>query len=83
MLAPRLPMPTRTGSDAPTLPAVPVQVGVAVEAQRIVGNGAVVAHRGVVPRWVALGRGRGGLAMAVAGLVGFGAIFAVVRARRS
>jgi undecaprenyl-diphosphatase len=65
------------------LPAVPTQVGAAVEARRIVGKAAVVAHRGVVPRWVALGRGRGSLAIAGAGLVGFGAIFAVVRARRS
>jgi hypothetical protein len=41
------------------------------------------AHAATVPRWAALARGRFATGVAVAGLLGFGAIFATVRARRS
>jgi undecaprenyl-diphosphatase len=49
----------------------------------LLGVAARTAHGATVPRWAALARGRSGTAVAIAGLVGFGAIFATVRARRS
>ena len=41
------------------------------------------AHRATVPRGLALARGRAATAVALAGLAGFGAVFAAVKARRS
>ena len=52
-------------------------------AAEAIDRAAVGAHAGSNPRWLALWRGRGAAAVAVAGLVGFGLIFAAVRARRS
>ncbi|HET7702171.1 MAG TPA: phosphatase PAP2 family protein [Candidatus Limnocylindrales bacterium] len=49
----------------------------------LIAGAARAAHAGAVPRRTALARGRLASAAAVAGLVGFGAILAAVRARRS
>lgn len=49
----------------------------------VIAGAARAAHAGALPRRTALARGRLAGAAAVAGLVGFGAIFAAVRARRS
>jgi undecaprenyl-diphosphatase len=59
----------------------PSRIGTA--ASEVISRAAVEAHAGSNPRWLALGRGRGAAAVAVAGLLGFGLIFAAVRARRS
>ena len=50
---------------------------------RMVARATRAAHAGALPGRIALARGRGALAVAVGGLVGFAAIFAAVRARRS
>ena len=52
-------------------------------ASDLIAGAARAAHAGALPRRTALARGRVASAAAVAGLVGFGAIFAAVRARRS
>ena len=49
----------------------------------MLAGAARAAHAGAVPRRTALARGRFASAAAVAGLIGFAAIFAAVRARRS
>ncbi len=50
---------------------------------RALAHATRAAHRAALPRGIALARGRGALAVALGGLVGFAAIFALVRARRS
>jgi undecaprenyl-diphosphatase len=57
--------------------------GVAEQASRAVDEAARTAHRGALPRRVALARGRFATGVAIAGLAGFGGIFAAVRAHRS
>ena len=65
------------GSAAGVAGAAAGAAGQAVEAA------ARTAQAGAVPRGIALARGRPALAVAVAGAVGFAAIFAAVRAHRS
>ena len=64
------PMPSTTVPD-PTRPA------------DLLAGAARAAQAGAVPRRIALARGRFATGAAVAGLIGFGAIYAAVRARRS
>ena len=57
--------------------------GAANTATKAVAGATRAAHAGALPRRVALARGRGAAAVALLGVLGFGAIFAAVRARRS
>ncbi|HET7473218.1 MAG TPA: phosphatase PAP2 family protein [Candidatus Limnocylindrales bacterium] len=58
--------------------------GAALEtAGAVADTAARAAHAGAVPRGVALARGRRARVVALAGLVGFGAIFGAVRTHRS
>jgi membrane-associated phospholipid phosphatase len=67
----------------PAAVASSVATGAVTTANRAVEEAARAARRGTVPWWAALGRARQATAVAVAGLVGFGAVFAAVKARRS
>jgi undecaprenyl-diphosphatase len=85
---PRLPailakLPVREAAPGAATGAGDATTRIGTAAAEAIGRAAVEAHAGSNPRWLALWRGRGAAAVAVAGLVGFGLIFAAVRARRS
>jgi undecaprenyl-diphosphatase len=70
-------------SPAPAAIASDVAASTVATAGRAVDEAARAAQRGAVPWWAALGRARQATAAAIAGLAGFGAVFAAVKARRS
>jgi membrane-associated phospholipid phosphatase len=75
--------PFRGGVRLPApAPGTPTATAVR-HATRTIDDAAKRAHRGALPRRVALARGRVATGVALAGLAGFGGIFATVRARRS
>jgi len=78
--------PSQTSSGAPraALDTATGAAGAAVDtAGRAVAGAAEAAHAGTVSRPVAIARGRPAMVVALAGLIGFGAVFAAVRANRS